>query len=141
MLCLLVIHFSQHDKKWENEYNLVWVPLVLGAHQLAWKQGEKSCFRMLTSANFAIKLQAVNSSRALKVLDPVISLTGINQKEITLISITALYKKIVSARLFIIQKEKKRRKYSKYLTIKKRLGNYYIATKMSMKNICHSLLI
>lgn len=83
---------------------------------------ERVVSRMLTPANFAIKIQAVNSSKALKVLDLVISLLGINQKRIISIYKTALCTQISSSRLFIIVKKKWN--YTKYPIIKKWLGKY-----------------
>ena len=96
----LMFGFSQHDKKWGNENN------ILGAFRVGnlptgLNVVERVASGMLTPANSAIKIQAVNLSKALKFLDPVISLLGINQKEIISIYKATLCTQISSAQLFI----------------------------------------
>lgn len=95
--------FSQRDKNREPS-----TPGALRAGMLptGLKAVERVVSRTLTPANVAVKIQAVNSSEALQVLDPVISVLGIDEKEIISIYKIVLCTLISSARLFIILKKK-----------------------------------
>lgn len=118
----LMFGYSQHDKKWGNDCN---TPGAFRAGHLptGLRAMERVAAGVPTPANFTVKVQAANPSTALTFLDPVISLLGINQKEIISIYTATLCTEISSARLFITLQ--KNEEYPKYPTMQKWLGKYW----------------